>query len=254
MEDDELQLYRKDIDEIDSDIIELLIERFELAERIAQYKRLNNIPVSDRERERAHLNDIAQKSKPYQDCISEVFSLIISISKRIQHRTMNLYLIGMSGCGKTKCGKILSKVLNMPFADTDKLVMQESGMSIDEIFDKYGECEFRKAENKALALLAARGGYIVATGGGIITNPDNISILHGSGYIVFLNRDPEKLLQQRVHNRPLIRNGADSILKLYKDRLSTYISNADYIINPDNRGAISRIADRYRRYCEKKTE
>ena len=50
MEDDELQLYRKDIDEIDSDIIELLIERFELAERIAQYKRLNNIPVFDRER------------------------------------------------------------------------------------------------------------------------------------------------------------------------------------------------------------
>ena len=64
MEDDELQLYRKDIDEIDSDIIELLIERFELAERIAQYKRLNNIPVFDRERERAHLSDIAQKSKP----------------------------------------------------------------------------------------------------------------------------------------------------------------------------------------------
>lgn len=254
MEDEGLLIYRKDMDEIDSEIAELLVERFELAERIAQYKRLNNIPVFDREREQTHLNDIAQSSKAYREDITEVFSLIMSISKRIQRRTMNLYLIGMSGSGKTKCGKILGKVLNMPFADTDKLIMQENDMSIDDFFDNYGEGEFRKAENKVLALLASRGGYVVATGGGIITNPDNLPILHGSGYVVFLNRDPEKLLRQRVYNRPLIRNGADSILKLYKERLSSYISNADYIVNPDNRGAVSRIADRYMRYCERKTD
>ena len=105
-------------------------------------------------------------------------------------------------------------------------------------------------EVKALSRLAAKGGMVVATGGGILTTPSNIPLIKSSGYVVFLDRALEKLLQQKTRNRPLLREGIEAIIRLYTERLPVYRSTADFIIDPDSKGAINRICGSYRRYIK----
>lgn len=246
----ELTTYRSEIDEIDNDIAELLIERFEIASKIAQFKRKNNLPIENNKREKEHLNAISMLSEAYTTELTRIFSAIYKNSKRIQRREMNLYLIGMPGCGKSRCGYAIANILCLPFADTDKIIMKEQGKSIDTIFDTLGESKFRDMETNVLNNLAAHGGTVVATGGGILTNPANIPIIRSSGFTVFLDRKLDQLLNQKLRNRPLIREGKDAIIRMYNERRGAYISNADYIDNPDSRGAIGRIISSYRRFID----
>lgn len=248
MNESELSALRAEIDKIDSDIVELLSERFAVISRIAQFKRENGIPIEDNEREVEHSASLVQKCEYHSVEFKRIFNAIYNNSKRIQRRSLNLYLIGMPGCGKSRCGYTLSNILGLPFADTDKLIMREKGQSIDEIFDTLGEPSFRRMETDMLFALASRGGTVVATGGGILTTPANIPIIRSSGYTVFLDRKLDDLLNQKIRNRPLLREGKEAIIRLYGERRSSYIQNADYIDNPDSRGIIGRIISSYKRF------
>ncbi len=250
MTDAELEIYRNEIDEIDSDIAELLMERFDIVSRISQYKRINGIPIENSKREKELLTAIINGRGFYSTELTRIFTAIIRNSKRVQRRNMNLYLIGMSGCGKSRCGYTIANALELKFADTDKIIMAEQGRSIDAIFDTFGESGFRSMETKTLSKLAARGGMVVATGGGILTTPANIPILRTSGYVVFLDRKLEYLLRQKMRNRPLLREGQAAIIRLYNERLPTYRANADYTDNPDSKGAIGRIINNYRKFID----
>lgn len=248
MSESELCAFRAAINEIDNSIVELLSERFEVVSQIAQFKRENGIQIEDNKREAELFALLAQKCEANSVEIKRVFTAICNNSKRIQRRSLNLYLIGMPGCGKSRCGYTLSNILDLPFADTDKLIMREKGQSIDEIFDTLGEPAFRKMETDMLLKLASQGGTIVATGGGVLTTPANIPIIRSSGYTVFLDRKPDELVNQKIRNRPLIRDGKEAIIRLYRERRSSYIQNADYIDNPDSRGVIGRIISSYKRF------
>lgn len=248
MNESELSVFRTAINEIDNSIVDLLSERFEVVSKIAQFKRENSIPIEDNKREMELFASLTQKCEFHSVEIKRIFTAICNNSKRIQRRNLNLYLIGMPGCGKSRCGYILSNILGLPFADTDKLIMREEGQSIDEIFDTRGEPSFRKMETDMLLRLASRGGTVVATGGGVLTTPSNIPIIRSSGYTVFLDRKPDELVNQKLRNRPLLREGKEAIIRLYNERRSSYIQNADYIDNPDSRGVIGRIISSYKRF------
>lgn len=248
MNESELSTFRAEIDKIDDDIIELLSERFEIVSKIAQFKRENGIPIEDNKRETELFAALTRRDETHCIELKRVFTTICNNSKRIQRRSLNLYLIGMPGCGKSRCGYTLSNILGLPFADTDKLIMREKGQSIDEIFDTLGEPSFRKMETNMLLRLASRGGTVVATGGGVLTTPANIPIIRSSGYTVFLDRKLDELLNQKLRNRPLLRDGKEAIIRLYNERRSSYIQNADYIDNPDSRGVIGRIISSYKRF------
>lgn len=118
---------------------------------------------------------------------------------------VTVFLVGMMGCGKSTTGKRLASRLGYTFCDTDQLIVQITGRGIAELFAQEGEAEFRQLESQVLAEIASHTRLVVATGGGVVTQPLNWSYLH-HGVVVWLDAPLEVLvtrLSQR-HDRPLL--------------------------------------------------
>ena len=99
---------------------------------------------------------------------------------------MNIYLIGYRCSGKTKAGKSIAGVLNRQFIDTDLKVVEEEGMTISEIVDKNGWDFFREKESEVLRKVCNHDKQVIATGGGIVLNKENIINMKKNGTIVWL--------------------------------------------------------------------
>jgi len=101
----------------------------------------------------------------------------------------NIFLTGIMGSGKTSTGKALARLLGVEFFDADTLIHKLAGMSIGEIFTRYGEADFRRRETAVLAMLGekAAGSCVVATGGGAVLRPENIAAMRKNGIIVCLD-------------------------------------------------------------------
>ncbi len=124
-----------------------------------------------------------------------------------QLQGLNIYLIGMMGCGKTTVGQLLAKAINYKFMDTDQLITQVAGQSINTLFATAGEAEFRALESQVLSQLCAYQRLVVATGGGIVLQKMNWSYLR-HGLIVWLDV-PVPQLYHRLQgdtSRPLLQD------------------------------------------------
>jgi shikimate kinase len=146
-------------------------------------------------------------------------------------RPLNVILIGFMGCGKTTVGQLLARQLGFRFLDTDQLIVKKARRSIPDIFSQEGEAGFRALEASVLEDLAGTQRSVIATGGGIITVPDNIPRLRALGLVIWLN-PPEELLFQRImrnHDRPLVRtpNPRETVRELMGVRRPLYTSAAD---------------------------
>ena len=118
----------------------------------------------------------------------------------------NIYLIGMMGAGKTSVGRALARLANMGFVDLDEEIETASRLTINEIFQKRGEPYFRSEEKKALLRVALGSRQVVATGGGIVLDPENLERMRQTGRIVYLSA-PFETLWERVKkkkDRPLL--------------------------------------------------
>lgn len=129
----------------------------------------------------------------------------------------NLYLVGMMGAGKTTVGRKLANRLGYRFLDTDALIEQTAGKPITELFAQAGEAAFRALETQVLAQVSAHTCLVVATGGGIVTQPMNWSYLR-HGIVIWLDV-PIPVLVSRLSgdtSRPLLKglNGVDATAKL----------------------------------------
>lgn len=148
----------------------------------------------------------------------------------------NLVLIGMPGSGKTKMGALLAQRFGLPVLDTDALVAQAAGMTIPEIFDRFGEGRFRDLETQAVEQAAAQDGAVIATGGGVILRPQNMAALAKTGIVFFRDRPPEAIVGEDHKGRPLV--GADRdqarerIFRLYEERIALYKRYAHHYIPP----------------------
>jgi shikimate kinase len=120
-------------------------------------------------------------------------------------QNVNVYLIGLMGSGKTTTGQLLAQQLGYQFLDTDTLIEQVAGCTINEIFAQSGEAQFRDLETQVLAEVSAYKRLVIATGGGIILKPTNWSYLH-HGIIIWLNVAPEHLAERLTgdQSRPLL--------------------------------------------------
>lgn len=118
----------------------------------------------------------------------------------------NVVLIGMMGSGKTTIGRLLAAKAGMEFVDLDELVERQAGMTVSEIFDKYGEQYFRDRESEILAELASLRHAVIATGGGIVLRAENRQRLRELGLVVWLDAPPEELFQRigDDSSRPLL--------------------------------------------------
>jgi shikimate kinase len=121
----------------------------------------------------------------------------------------SIVLIGMMGAGKSCVGRCLQRRTELALVDTDDIVASKFGISIPEIFSKYGEQGFREAETQALRELRVSKQAIIVTGGGIVLRKENIALLKQLGVVVWLDGDGETLFERasRALNRPLLKAG-----------------------------------------------
>ena len=107
----------------------------------------------------------------------------------------SIYLVGMMGSGKTSTGRPLAERLGYGFVDADAVIEQAAGCSIPDIFDRDGEAGFRSLESQVLNAISQRHSLVVATGGGVVTQPENWGMLH-SGIVIWLDVVADQLLQR----------------------------------------------------------
>ena len=156
-----------------------------------------------------------------------------------------IVLIGMPGCGKTTIGKILSTQLNLKFYDMDEYIQETSGKTIAELFEK-GEDNFRDLETQACRDLIKKNNVIISTGGGVVKRKENVDILKEDSTIICLDRPVEKIIGDvDVSKRPLLKDGKEKVLVLYKERYELYKKAADKIIVNDGtvKDVVEKIKD-----------
>lgn len=164
----------------------------------------------------------------------------------------NIVLIGMPGCGKSAVGKLLGEMLNMPLVDTDTMVEQEQGMTIPEIFEQFGEPAFRDMESRAAKIAAVMDGAVIATGGGMVLQQENMQALSATGVVFFRDRAVEDIAGQDMTGRPLVGADTDRLYRLYEQRIGLYRTYADHIISDTQTAqqAAEQIAALYAQECE----
>ena len=107
----------------------------------------------------------------------------------------SLYLVGMMGSGKTSTGRPLAERLGYGFVDADAVIEQAAGCSIPQIFASDGETGFRAIETQVLSAISQRHSLVVATGGGVVTRPENWGLLH-HGIVIWLDVGRQQLLER----------------------------------------------------------
>lgn len=169
----------------------------------------------------------------------------------------NIYLVGLMGAGKTTVGRQLAKKLGRRFLDSDHEIEAKTGVRIPTIFEIEGEEGFRRREAQAIAELTAEPGIVMATGGGVVMNPENRRHLHETGWVVYLNVPPLFLYERTRHdrNRPLLKV-ADPLAKLeelYTLRDPLYRETAHFVLEGGRlvAGAIvQHLLREYTRQCK----
>ncbi len=111
-------------------------------------------------------------------------------------RQPNLILTGFMATGKTTIAKRLANQLNYEWIDTDEMIVQQTGLSVAQIFQKKGEPVFRALEKDLAQHLSTRQGLVISTGGGMLLNPENVSLLSQNGQIFCLTASPEEILRR----------------------------------------------------------
>ena len=146
----------------------------------------------------------------------------------------NIVIIGMPGSGKTSIGRSLAKKLDRGFVDLDREIEKIDGISVQQIFENYGEDGFREFENAACIKYGKETGIIISTGGGVVLDKQNFNPLKQNGIIVQIDRKLNKLATK---GRPLSKGGFENLVKLQIERTKKYQDFADFkvinIYHPD---------------------
>ena len=148
------------------------------------------------------------------------------ITREMERNTRNLMLIGMPGCGKTTVGQALAQRLGRKLVDTDVLIEEEAGRTIPEIFAQDGEEAFRRLEHEILCRVSRESGLVIATGGGVVTRPENLDPLRQNSTVIFLRRPLDQL---PVDGRPI--SQANNLETLYQRRLPLYQQTSDWAVD-----------------------
>lgn len=140
--------------------------------------------------------------------------------------TKPIALVGMMGVGKTSIGKRLAQKLNVPFVDADQAISEAAGLSIPEIFEKFGEPHFRDGERRVIARLFDGTRKVIATGGGAFINDETRALMLDRAIVIWLDADINTLVERtaRKGDRPLLAQGdpREILTRLAKTRNPIY--------------------------------
>lgn len=117
-----------------------------------------------------------------------------------------IFICGLSGAGKTTCGRVLARRIGYEFVDTDDEIERSSGKSVGRIFSEEGEDCFRQWERKIVRLTGDKSGVVVALGGGALSDKSNSEMILANGYLIYLRVSPESASVRLVDaaDRPLL--------------------------------------------------
>jgi shikimate kinase len=120
----------------------------------------------------------------------------------------SVVFVGLMGAGKTAIGRKVAGALGLPFIDSDHEIENVSRMTIPELFEGYGEAEFRALEQRVIARLLESGPQVLSTGGGAFINAQTREAVQANGVSVWLKADLDLLMERvsKKQNRPLLKN------------------------------------------------
>lgn len=140
--------------------------------------------------------------------------------------TRVVVLVGLMGAGKSTIGRRVASQLGLTFRDADTEIETVSRMTIPELFEEYGETEFRDLERRVISRLLEDGPMILATGGGAYMNAETRTAIADNGISIWLNAEIDVLMERvsRRQNRPLLKNPdpRGTMLKLIETRYPVY--------------------------------
>lgn len=144
-------------------------------------------------------------------------------------------LIGMPGSGKSTCGVVAAKMLLKNFFDTDLLIQNIEGISLQQIIDTKGNDYFEKAEESAILDLDIQG-TVIATGGSVIYSDRSMEHLKSLGKIIYLHLDYEHMCSRisNLSTRGVVMKNGETLKDMYDERLPLYQKWADVTIDCNN--------------------
>ena len=124
-----------------------------------------------------------------------------------------IFLIGFMASGKTTVGRLLAERLDWTFVDLDKVIEDDAGTTVAQIFAAEGEAGFRKRETEALRRVAARRKTVVASGGGAPCREENLGVMLAAGRVLWLVVSADEAVERagKASGRPLLDDAADPV-------------------------------------------
>ena len=228
----DLEMYREQLAMCDDKLIDALVERNGIIEKIMSYKETYGMPIlqpAQEEKQEKRLEEKLQGNK-YQEEIHDVFQRILRNSKRIQARKLfpyNIVLIGFMGAGKSTISDYLSTMFDMKLVEMDQEIAEREEMSIPDIFATYGE-ELQTGRN-----------CIISCGGGVALRSENVVEMKKNGKVVLLTASPETIYERvkDSNDRPLLKENksVEFIAQLMEKRKEKYEDAADVVIRTDGK-------------------
>ena len=126
------------------------------------------------------------------------------------HLKQPIVMVGLMGAGKTRIGYELAQVMNWPFIDADAEIESAAGCTVSEIFERFGEENFRDGERRVIKrIIEDNQNCILATGGGAVMNAETAQLIKDQTFCIWLNTDIDVLVERTSRNdkRPLLRTG-----------------------------------------------
>ncbi|MEZ5938511.1 MAG: shikimate kinase [Hyphomonadaceae bacterium] len=151
-------------------------------------------------------------------------------------------LVGLMGVGKSTVGRLLAESLGAPFVDSDEEIERAANLSIQEIFDRHGEPEFRRGERRVIERLLGGPPIVLATGGGAFMDAETRALMKARAVTVWLRADMDLLWRRvsRKETRPLLKqDNPRGVLERLNEIRSPVYAEADIVIDTDD-GPVSR--------------
>ena len=210
----DLEKYREQLGFCDDMIIDALVERNSIIEKIKNSKRIQ-----------------ARKLFDY-----------------------NIVLIGFMGAGKSSVSEYLSAMFAMKVVEMDQVIANREQMSIPDIFDAYGEEYFRDRETELLVEMQSHRNTVISCGGGAALRERNVEEMKKNGRVVLLTAGPETVYERVKDNddRPVLngRKNVKGISELMEQRREKYEAAADIVINTDNKTVLQVCEELVQRLME----
>ncbi len=148
-------------------------------------------------------------------------------------------LVGLMGAGKSTVGRKVATMLGLPFRDADNEIESAARMTVPELFEAYGEAEFRDLERRVILRLLEDGPMVLATGGGAYMNAETREAIAANGVSVWLNAELDVLMDRvsRRQNRPLLRNDDPRgvMRRLMNERYPVYVLADLHVMTRDDK-------------------